>query len=80
AGRAAAAVESLEDTGAGGSTTADLLRLHVEVARTAARHAAVVKRFRTGHPGTPVVEVPAASRDIHDVDGLRAIGDALAAG
>ena len=80
AARAAAAEESLDDAGAGESTTADLLRLHAEVARTAARHAAVVKRFRTGHPGTPVAEVPAASRDIHDVEGLRTIGDALAAG
>jgi hypothetical protein len=31
-----------------------------------------------GHPDTPTVEVPAASADIHDLVGLRAVCDALA--
>ncbi len=79
AARAAAALEALEDAGTGASTTTDLLRLHEEIARTAARHTATTRRFRTGHPGIPLAEVAAQPRDIHDLEGLRAIGAALAA-
>ncbi len=78
AARAAAAIEALEDAGTGARTTTDLLRLHEEIARTASRHAAATRRFRAGHPGIPLSEVAAQSRDIHDLDGLRAIGAALA--
>ena len=31
-----------------------------------------------GHPGIPVVEVPALAADVHDLDGLREVGAALA--
>ena len=46
----------------------------------AARHQQRARRFTAGHPGIPVVEVPAAAQDIHDVEGLRAVGSALAGG
>ncbi|MGE9807276.1 MULTISPECIES: ArsA family ATPase [unclassified Janibacter] len=54
--------------------TVSLLRVHAELAEIAERHAAVVKRFRSGHRGLAVTAVPAAATDIHDLDGLRSIG------
>ncbi len=77
AGRARDAADALDAMGAGDSTTADLLRLHADLATTAARHRAHIGRFTTAHPGIAVVEVPASSRDIHDLEGLREVGSAL---
>ena len=89
AARALSAAEQLGDDEGGGSpgdssgsdTTAItqvLLRLHADQAEIAARHQSLTRRFVAGHPGIPVVEVPAAAQDIHDLVGLRAVGDALA--
>ena len=84
AGRADAAAEVLGEAsldGSGSSTAAlteGLLRVHGELAETAERHHAQTTRFVSGHPGIPVTEVPAAAQDIHDLGGLRDIGDALA--
>ena len=63
-----------------GSTaiTIGLLRMHAVQAEIAARHESLAKRFTAGHPDIPIVEVPAASGDIHDLHGLRAVGAALA--
>ena len=58
--------------------TEGLLRLHAVQAEIAARHQSLIKRFVGGHSGIPMVEVPAASGDIHDLDGLRTVGKALA--
>lgn len=77
AGRAEDAAQQLEDQG-GHEIAAALLRVHVEVAETAARHRGIVTRFRTSHPGVPLGTVPAHSVDIHDLAGLRQIGQALA--
>ncbi len=77
ASRASAAAEALEEAGSETSTTG-LLLVHEELARTTARHAAQAKRFRTTHPGIPVAEIPASPRDIHDLDGLRSVAEALA--
>jgi len=52
--------------------------MHAVQAEIAARHESLAKRFIAGHPDIPVVEVPAASGDIHDLVGLRAVGKALA--
>lgn len=57
--------------------TLELLRLHADLATLADRHRAQVSRFAAGHPGIPLVEVPASATDIHDLAGLRAIGAAL---
>jgi anion-transporting ArsA/GET3 family ATPase len=84
AGRADAAAEMLGEAsldGSGSATAAlteGLLRVHAEIAETAERHHAQTTRFVAGHPGIPVTEVPAAAQDIHDLEGLRDIGDALA--
>ena len=60
--------------------TPALLRLHADLAAVAARHEGHVRRFVAGHPGVPVSTVPASATDIHDLEGLRAVGAALGAG
>jgi anion-transporting ArsA/GET3 family ATPase len=83
ASRALAAAEQLADeaeSGSGSATaqvTEGLLRLHATLAETAARQEGLVRRFNAGHPGIPLVEVPAAAQDIHDVAGLREVAAAL---
>ena len=62
------------------SLTVELLRLHADTAAVRARQQAQVSRFAAAHPGIPIIEVPAAAGDIHDLDGLRAIGSAFAGG
>jgi len=57
---------------------AGALALHAALSDLAARHRNLVRRFTAGHPGIPVTEVPALSQDVHDVEGLRAVGTALA--
>ena len=55
------------------------MRVHAALMEQHARQAAVAARFVAAHPEVPVVEVPAQAADVHDLDGLRAIGLALAA-
>jgi len=80
AARALAGAEQLADEHDVGSLTEGLLRLHAVQAEIAARHQSLAKRFIAGHPGIPIVEVPAAAQDIHDLVGLRSVGNALAGG
>jgi anion-transporting ArsA/GET3 family ATPase len=82
ASRARAAAEQLaeaDDPSATSATTSGLLRLHAAIAEAADRQEALARRFTAGHPGIPVVEVPAAAQDIHDLEGLRAVAQALTA-
>ena len=60
--------------------TSALLRLHADLAAVATRHEGHVRRFVAGHPGVRLSTVPASATDIHDLEGLRTVGDALAAG
>jgi anion-transporting ArsA/GET3 family ATPase len=92
ASRALAAAEELGEQGddstpgegsgtsTAGSTalTQGLLRMHAVQAEIAARHESLASRFMAGNPGIPMVEVPAASGDIHDLVSLRTVGEALA--
>jgi anion-transporting ArsA/GET3 family ATPase len=77
--RAVAAAESL-DTSGQSPLTAGVLRVHAERYAAAARDQRMAERFRSAHPGVPVVAVAAQSTDVHDLDGLRVIGRELAAG
>lgn len=82
AARALAAAEQLADAdtpSTTAATTEGLLRLHASLAETADRQERLATRFTAGHPGIPVVEVPASAQDIHDLDGLRDISAALTA-
>ena len=72
-----AAAEALDATGEH-PATADVLRIHAGLAAAVAREAEVTARFTAEHPDVPVVPVAAQPADVHDIDGLRAIGAALA--
>jgi anion-transporting ArsA/GET3 family ATPase len=79
--RAVAAAERLdEDEAAATGTdglTAGLLRLHADRTRIVARESRLRARFSTAHPDVPTAVVPALSTDVHDLDGLRLVGDLL---
>jgi anion-transporting ArsA/GET3 family ATPase len=55
------------------------LRLHAERMQLIALERRLAQRFTAAHPGVPVAEVPAQPEDVHDLDGLRAIGDSFSA-
>jgi anion-transporting ArsA/GET3 family ATPase len=74
-----AAADALE-AGGDNQTTADALRVHARLAQQVAREAAVTARFTAEHPRVPVAAVAAQPADVHDIDGLREIGAALAVG
>jgi anion-transporting ArsA/GET3 family ATPase len=61
-----------------GSATAGLLRLHADRLKVVERETRLRQRFSTAHPDVPSAVVPALSTDVHDLDGLRRIGDLLA--
>jgi anion-transporting ArsA/GET3 family ATPase len=75
--RALAAAEQLADSGTSEVTTA-LLRLHADRMRQVTGERKRADRFRRGHRGIPITEVPALADDVHDLDGLRHIGALLA--
>ncbi len=60
-----------------GKSAAGLLRLQAERARAGATQQRLVQRFSAAHPQVPVVTVRALATDVHDLDGLRAVGDLL---
>lgn len=60
--------------------TAGLLRLHAERMQLLAREQRTRDRFTALHPEVAVAEVTALPGDVHDLAGLRAIGELLAAG
>ncbi|WLQ42282.1 ArsA-related P-loop ATPase [Streptomyces laculatispora] len=60
--------------------TAGLLRLHAERMQVAAREQRTRDRFTALHPEVAVTAVAALPGDVHDLAGLRAIGDRLATG
>ncbi|MDP9092198.1 MAG: ArsA family ATPase [Actinomycetota bacterium] len=55
------------------------LRVHAEIASGAEHDTRMSHRFSAAHPDVATVEIPALSVDVHDLDGLRAIGDLLSA-
>ncbi|AZK95556.1 MULTISPECIES: ArsA family ATPase [Streptomyces] len=60
--------------------TAGLLRLHAERMQVLAREQRMRDRFTALHPEVAVAHVAALPGDVHDLAGLRAIGEQLAAG
>jgi anion-transporting ArsA/GET3 family ATPase len=75
--QALAAAETLEAEDGDALTTA-LLRLHADRARVVAHESRLRQRFAAAHPAVPTAVVPALSSDVHDLDGLRLIGQLLA--
>ncbi|MGA0209477.1 MAG: ArsA family ATPase [Candidatus Nanopelagicales bacterium] len=74
---ATAAAERLSDVD---SLTSRLLMLHAGRLRERERQHHVTERFIGAHPGVAIAEVPALAEDVHDLEGLREIGDLLARG
>ncbi len=70
--------EEAGGSAAGDGVTAALLRLHADRARIVARETRLRRRFSTVHPDVPTAVVPALSVDVHDLAGLRRVGDLLA--
>ncbi|GHB69814.1 anion-transporting ATPase [Streptomyces cirratus] len=77
------------DTGSPGADMSDadvdeitvgLLRLHAERMQVIAREQRTRDRFTSLHPEVAVAEVAALPGDVHDLAGLRAIGERLATG
>ena len=58
--------------------TAGVLRLHAEQMQLSARERRVAAQFTAAHPTVPVAEVAAQPEDVHDLKGLRLIGQSLA--
>ena len=63
----------------GDELAAAVLRLHADRVESAERERRVLGRFTRAHPAVPIIDVPAMSTDVHDLDGLREIGRRLAA-
>jgi anion-transporting ArsA/GET3 family ATPase len=81
---AMAAVERLRETAPRGADAdvdlaAGLLRLHADREVVVAREKRLTGRFATSHPDVPTAVLPALSTDVHDLDGLRRVGELLGA-
>jgi anion-transporting ArsA/GET3 family ATPase len=84
AARSLAAAETLQATddgapdGAGGHALAvAALRLHAGRMELAASERRLAEHFTAAHPHIPVVQIPAQPEDVHDLDGLAAIGESF---
>jgi anion-transporting ArsA/GET3 family ATPase len=81
AARSLAATETLQGLDESESTALGIaaLRLHAERMRQAESERRLARRFTAAHPLVPVAQIPAQPDDVHDMNGLRAIGAAFAA-
>lgn len=61
------------------SLTAGLLRLHADQTRMVEREKLLRERFAAVHPEVATAVVPALAGDVHDLDGLRRVGELLSA-
>jgi anion-transporting ArsA/GET3 family ATPase len=77
ADEAMAGAERLRRTSTG-ALTAGLLRLHADRVRMVDRERVLREQFATAHPQVATAVVPALAGDVHDLDGLRRIGQLLA--
>jgi anion-transporting ArsA/GET3 family ATPase len=76
---AMAGVEKLRSSGEDHGLAAGLLRLHADRKVLVEREKRLTSRFATSHPDVPTAVLPALSTDVHDLEGLRRIGDLLGA-
>jgi hypothetical protein len=91
AARSQAAAEVLQAVGPGRPAAGDqpdeaarllaiaALRLHADRMEQAAAQRRTARQFTAAHPLVPVAEIPAQAEDVHDLDGLRQIGQAFGA-
>ncbi len=74
--RSIAAAERLEELGRHPVARAALL-VHAERMQVVRRERRLAERFTAAHPTVAVATVPALAEDVHDVDGLRQVGNLL---
>ncbi|HET8602766.1 MAG TPA: ArsA family ATPase [Marmoricola sp.] len=74
----AAAEKLLGDQGDEARLAAGLLKLHATRKRMVQREVRLRGRFATSHPDVATAVLPALPTDVHDLDGLRRVGDLLA--
>jgi len=75
--RALAAAEALDEAG-DTELAASVLRVHADRLAAAIRDERTATRFAGAHRAVPLVQVAAQAGDVHDLDGLRTIGEGLA--
>jgi len=75
---AAAAEAAAERLGPDAGLTAGMLRLHADRAALVERQETLRERFAAAHPHVATAVVPALPGDVHDLDGLRLVGELLA--
>jgi anion-transporting ArsA/GET3 family ATPase len=66
------------DTVTAQTVSAAALRLHASRMNLGERERRVAGSFMSAHPAVPVVEVPALPDDVHDLAGLRRVGELFA--
>jgi len=59
------------------SETAALLHMHADTMHKAQRQRHIAERFTAAHPAVSQAVIPALADDVHDLEGLREIGDYL---
>lgn len=79
ANAARAGAERLRADGDDDGLAAGLLRLHADRRTVVERETRLTGRFAKSHPDVPTAVLPALSTDVHDLEGLRRVGDLLAA-
>lgn len=78
ADQATATAERIDRSDASAGLVSALLRLHAERVRIAERQQVLTQRFSAAHPQTPAASLPALAEDVHDLSGLREVGNLLA--
>jgi anion-transporting ArsA/GET3 family ATPase len=76
AARSQAAAETLQAAGSH-PLAVTALRLHANRMQQVSAQRRLAEHFTAAHPVVPVAEIPAQAEDVHDLDGLRAIGQAF---
>lgn len=74
--RALGAAEGLEADGSV-SSTADVLRIHARLVSQVATETRIAARYTAACPDVPQARVPAFAADVHDLEDLRAVAEAL---
>jgi anion-transporting ArsA/GET3 family ATPase len=76
----AAAHDGADDNAAARQLTIAALQLHADRMTQAASERRNAGGFAAAHPLVPMAEIPAQPEDVHDLEGLRRIGESFAAG
>jgi anion-transporting ArsA/GET3 family ATPase len=66
-----------DDQAAARRLTITALQLHADRMTQAAAERRIAGGFAAAHPLVPVAEVPAQAEDVHDLEGLRRIGESF---